>query len=59
MGAPRRFALLQFLEDDDAGAFADDEAVAVLVERAGWRVAGSSLRVDSARIDANRRRSGA
>ena len=42
----------QFLEHQDAGAFADHEAVAVLVPRAARRAPGSSLRVESARMAA-------
>ena len=33
IGAPRCFARSKFLEDQNTGAFADDESVAVLVER--------------------------
>ena len=52
MRAPRAFACSYSSSTSDAGAFAQHEAVAVLVPRAGWRVAGSSLRVDSARAAA-------
>ena len=48
--APLRVLVL--LEHQDAGALAEDEAVAVLVPRAARRSAGSSLRVDSARAAA-------
>ncbi len=34
MGAPRCLRKLQFLENDDAGALAHDEAVALAIERA-------------------------
>ena len=37
MCAPRALRVLELLEHDDAGALAEDEAVAVLVERAARR----------------------
>ena len=55
--------VFQFFENQDARAFADDEAVAIVIPRAGRRAAGSSLRCDSARMaresaDAQRRDAG-
>jgi len=44
--------VLEILEDQDAGAFADHEAVAALVPGRLAR-SGASLRIDSARIAAN------
>ena len=37
--------VFEFFEDDDAGALAEDEAVAVLVERPAGALSGSSLRM--------------
>ena len=40
--------MLELLEDEHPRPLAEDEAVAVAVERAGWRGSGSSLRVERA-----------
>ena len=45
--------MFQFFQHQDAGAFADHEAVAVLGPRGGEARCGSSLRVESARMAAN------
>ena len=47
-----RAGVVERLQDDDAGALADHEAVAAAGRRAAMRRSGSSLRVESARIAA-------
>ena len=46
------FRELQIFQDQDAGAFANDEAVAVFIPRTAGLL-GSSLRVERARMAAN------
>ena len=48
-----RLCAFQFFQHQNAGAFADDESVALADPKDGMPAPGSSFRVESARIAAN------